>query len=89
MKTEVRDALVLRDALLEALAADPLLQIDYVAVVDPDTLEPIENIDNGALIALAAWFGKTRLIDNVVIEPQVQRIKPDLSQAPARELSHA
>ena len=89
MKTEVRDAQTLRDALLEALAADPLLQIDYVAVVDPGTLEPIENIDNGALIALAAWFGKTRLIDNVVIEPVAQRANPDLSQTPARELSHA
>ena len=80
---------MLRDALLEALAADPLLQIDYVAVVDPGTLEPIENIDNGALIALAAWFGKTRLIDNLVIEPVAQRINPDRSQMPARELSHA
>lgn len=88
-KTDVRDAQALRDALLEALAADPLLQIDYVAVVDPGTLEPIENMDNGALIALAAWFGKTRLIDNVVIEPQARRADSEHSQTPARELSHA
>jgi pantoate--beta-alanine ligase len=83
--TGIRDAQALRDAMLEALAADSLLRIDYVAVVDPDTLEPIDHVDQGALIALAAWFGKTRLIDNLVIAPMVHREHLNA----AREFSHA
>lgn len=46
--------------------AQPLARIDYVAGVHPDTLEPIDTVaDEGLLIALAVFFGKTRLIDNL------------------------
>ena len=46
--------------------AQPLARIDYVAGVHPDTLEPIDTVaDDGLLIALAVFFGKTRLIDNL------------------------
>lgn len=48
------------------IMARPLARIDYVAGVDPDTLELIDLIgENGLLIALAVFFGKTRLIDNL------------------------
>lgn len=48
------------------IAAQPLARIDYVAGVHPDTLEPIDTVaDEGLLIALAVFFGKTRLIDNL------------------------
>jgi pantoate--beta-alanine ligase len=43
-------------------------QIDYVVLMDQDTLRPIEQIDRPALLACAAFFGKTRLIDNVFLE---------------------
>ncbi len=43
--------------------------IDYVSVVDPVTLQPIERIAGPVLAALAVWFGRTRLIDNVVVDP--------------------
>jgi pantothenate synthetase len=36
-------------------------------VVNPDTLEPVASIESGALVAVAAWVGNTRLIDNVVV----------------------
>lgn len=48
------------------IVAQPLARIDYVAGVHPDTLEPIDTVaDDGLLIALAVFFGKTRLIDNL------------------------
>lgn len=50
----------------ERIASQSLARIDYVAGVHPDTLEPIDAIgEDGLLIALAVFFGKTRLIDNL------------------------
>ena len=50
------------------IETEPLASIDYVAVVDRDTLEPVQKIgDNEALIAVAVRFGPVRLIDNIVI----------------------
>ena len=43
----------------------PLGRIDYLNVVDAGTLQPVEQVENNALIALAVFFGKARLIDNV------------------------
>jgi len=43
----------------------PLARIDYVEVVDAETLQPIETVRPNSLLALAALFGKTRLIDNI------------------------
>lgn len=54
--------------LREHLAADPALAIEYTAVVDPDTLLPVESTTQGALLAVAAKFGTTRLIDNFLLE---------------------
>ena len=45
-------------------AAEPSVRLDYFEIVNPDTLDPIEDISNGALIAVAAYVGSTRLIDN-------------------------
>ncbi len=42
-------------------------KIDYVEIINPDTLQPIINIETETLIAIAAFFGKTRLIDNILI----------------------
>ncbi len=50
------------------IETEPLARIDYVAVVDDKTLEPIEKIgEDAVLIAVAVRFGKTRLIDNMII----------------------
>jgi pantoate--beta-alanine ligase len=50
------------------IETEPLAQIDYVAVVDTETLAPVEKIgENAALITVAVRFGKTRLIDNTII----------------------
>lgn len=48
-------------------AEEPEIRIDYIAVVNPDTLEDIADTRNGALIAVAAFVGATRLIDNLLL----------------------
>ncbi len=43
------------------------MQVDYCRIVDPDTLEDIPDVRKGALVAVAARVGTTRLIDNLLI----------------------
>ena len=63
-----RNAVRLAEIVREKIEIEPLAQIDYVAVVDNETLEPLEKIgENAALIAVAARFGNTRLIDNTIV----------------------
>ncbi|MDD5562189.1 MAG: pantoate--beta-alanine ligase [Thermoanaerobaculaceae bacterium] len=62
-----------RGAALEALLADevsgePLARLEYAAAVDPDTLQPLENVRGRLLLALAVRVGATRLIDNLLVE---------------------
>ena len=42
-------------------------RVDYIAIVDPSTLQPLNQIDGPARALVAAWIGKTRLIDNLEI----------------------
>jgi len=64
------DATHLQALLQQELQHNRNLTLDYAAVVNPHTLEPLTDITAGALIAVAAWAGKTRLIDNLVLQPQ-------------------
>ncbi len=57
----------LQESLMGRLQAAAGVRVDYAAVVDPDTLLPVEDVRGGALVAVAAWVGPTRLIDNVVL----------------------
>jgi pantoate--beta-alanine ligase len=45
----------------------PLARIDYVEVVDAETLQPVETVRSNSLLVLAVFFGKTRLIDNMLL----------------------
>jgi pantoate--beta-alanine ligase len=49
-------------------AQEPSVRLDYLEIVDPDTLEPFETVAGASLVAVAASVGPTRLIDNVVLE---------------------
>ena len=62
-----RRAHALVAAAQEVFAAEPAVRVDYVAVVDWATLEPVEIAAPGTLFAVAAWVGATRLIDNAVL----------------------
>ncbi len=55
----------------EIMQAAPVERIDYVAMVDPETLEPCEEIDRPLQALVAAHVGTTRLIDNLRIHPPV------------------
>lgn len=63
----VRNASTMQQQLERELTNAPGLRLDYAAIVHPDTLLPITDITSGALIAVAAYAGRTRLIDNVVL----------------------
>jgi pantoate--beta-alanine ligase len=55
--------------ILEALfSGDPAITVDYLVLVDNETLEEIAEIHRPARLAIAAWVGRTRLIDNILIE---------------------
>jgi pantoate--beta-alanine ligase len=63
-----RDALRLTAAIREIITRESLAQLDYVELVDADTLEPVTRLRRTCLALLAARFGATRLIDNLLIE---------------------
>jgi pantoate--beta-alanine ligase len=62
-----RRAGTLIEAARKTFAAEPEICVDYIELVDWATLEPVETAAAGSLFAVAAWVGKTRLIDNAVI----------------------
>ena len=63
-----RDALWLVAAMREIIRDEPAAQIDYVELVDAETLEPVPRLRRTCLALLAARLGATRLIDNLLIE---------------------
>jgi pantoate--beta-alanine ligase len=52
------------------IAEEPEVRLDYFAIVDPETLDPVSDISKGALVAVAAYLGTARLIDNIVVGRQ-------------------
>ena len=60
----------LAQVLAEMIGAEPLARLDYAQVVDAVTLEPLEKVDRKAAVLLAVHLGKTRLIDNVLLNPK-------------------
>jgi pantoate--beta-alanine ligase len=69
----VRDTATLLREMRDILESQPGASVDYVEIVDPDSLAPVDRIDEKALIALAVFIGKTRLIDNMPVEPPSRR----------------
>lgn len=55
-------------AIREVIESEPLAKIDYVEIVDFDNIKPIETIQGSVLAAVAVYIGKTRLIDNFIVE---------------------
>lgn len=65
--TGERDAGMLRQIMTEVLASERLAQVQYVSCADYDTLEELDVIKGKALLSMAVFLGKTRLIDNFVL----------------------
>ena len=62
------DAKSVIKAITDSINTEPLAKIDYVDVVDFDTITPVDRIGKSVLVAIAVYIGKTRLIDNFIIE---------------------
>jgi pantoate--beta-alanine ligase len=62
-----RDAARLVAAGREVLAGESWVRLDYFEIVDPETLDSVADVSGGALVAVAAFVGGTRLIDNVIL----------------------
>ncbi len=60
------DAAAVKAAITAELETEPLAKIDYVDVVDFDTVTPVEKTEGPVLVAIAVYIGKTRLIDNFI-----------------------
>jgi pantoate--beta-alanine ligase len=65
--TGERNAARLSAAAKEIFAAEPAVRLDYLEIVDPDSLDPVNDVSKGALVAVAAFVGTTRLIDNILL----------------------
>ena len=57
-------------AAIQVFASEPAVRLDYVEAVDSETLEAVSTAQNGTLIAVAAFVGATRLIDNVILHSE-------------------
>ncbi len=62
-----REAMPLQTTVKDELAQQPAVQVQYVSLVDPDSLQPLARIATAGLLAIAAQIGNTRLIDNVIL----------------------
>jgi len=63
-----RHAEKLRQIMKAAIASEPLAQLEYVSCADYDTLQELDKVTGKTLLSMAVFFGKTRLIDNFVLE---------------------
>jgi pantoate--beta-alanine ligase len=68
MTAGVRDALQLQAAMRKVLDSEPLAGVDYAEIVDANTFEPLNQVRRSCYALLAVFIGKTRLIDNLLIE---------------------
>ena len=63
-----RDATKVLDAMKAEIQTTPLARIDYVSAVNLDTLEALDRLEGTVLVAMAVYIGRTRLIDNFIVE---------------------
>ncbi len=63
-----RSASKILEASRRVIEQEPLVNLQYLELCDPETLEPLSGDIKRALLAVAAWVGKTRLIDNIILE---------------------
>ena len=57
------------NTMTEIINTEPLAKIDYISVVDANTMQPVEEINDPVLVAMAVYIGSTRLIDNFSYDP--------------------
>jgi len=63
-----RRAQVIAGEMRRLIAQEPRARLDYVAVVDAETLQPVDQVRGRVLVPLAVWIGRARLLDNLLVE---------------------
>lgn len=63
-----RSAKRVKTGILECIMEEPMAEVDYVEIVDFNTITPVETLEGEILCAIAVYIGKTRLIDNFIIK---------------------
>ena len=66
-KSGVTEAAIIYNRIKDMIDFEPLAKIDYISIVDADTLDDVGKLRQNTLIALAVFIGKTRLIDNIIL----------------------
>ncbi|MBX6352621.1 MAG: pantoate--beta-alanine ligase [Thermoflavifilum sp.] len=70
-----RSAQRIRDRMVKMISAEPMVRLDYAEVVSADTLEPLTDIEGRVMLAVAAYVGRARLIDNEqIVSPVLERM---------------
>jgi len=63
-----KDAQIIRQRMTDLIQKQPLADIDYISIANAETLDELETVRPAALVSLAVRIGKTRLIDNTVLQ---------------------
>lgn len=74
----VRDSLELQRAMTKVLSGEPRARVDYAEIVDAETFEPVVRVTRRSYAVLAVYLGKTRLIDNMLIEPVGEELRVEV-----------
>jgi pantoate--beta-alanine ligase len=67
-----RSSAEIRGAMTDIFRAHPDVSVDYIAITDPETMQPVTVVDRSTIVAVAARVGTTRLIDNIVLGQGLQ-----------------
>lgn len=68
IKNGEKNSDVILNTMKDIINGEPLAKIDYVQLVNADSIEPLETAEGRVLVAMAVYIGKTRLIDNFIVE---------------------
>ncbi|MBT6051564.1 MAG: pantoate--beta-alanine ligase, partial [Candidatus Scalindua sp.] len=68
LASNIRDAKEIIEEMTSVIKKTEHTKIDYISIVNADTLEDISSVNGKALTAVAVWIGNTRLIDNTILE---------------------
>ncbi len=68
------DCAIIIEAMKAVIEKQPDARIDYISIVDNELLQPIDQIDRAAIVALAVHIGSVRLIDNIMVDPAAKNI---------------
>jgi pantoate--beta-alanine ligase len=73
-----RDSMELQRSMYKVLESEPRARVDYAEIVDAETFEPVIRVGKRCYALLAVYIGKTRLIDNMLIEPEGDQLRVSL-----------